>query len=407
MFRSRSVLPPADCPELLSNRDGLSCLRFAVRVCKAKRHAQLGTALAECKNDVSWNRPLTDNLNDLVSSLPPLPTEQLLMDQLPDWGGERAIVISPGRAQLAKHLIQNQGVREASAWFVDLHSAQLAETYDDSVEVICSADLPPKEYDLVAMPVLARGEAELTRDLLQQGHDRLIAGGYLAVSVDNPRDQWLHEQMQVLLDKVTCRRVAQGCVYWGRKNKPLKKVRDFTCRFSYRDDQDRLIDAFSRPGVFSHRRLDPGARQLMLSADVGSEDNVLDMGCGAGTVALACALKTSGTVYAVDSNARAIECLSRGAEQNGLSNIQPIWNADGELELPQPVDLALANPPYFGDDTISKHFVDTSIASLRSGGALLVVTKRPSWYEEYFTPILEDVVVFESSRYYVACGRKP
>jgi 16S rRNA G1207 methylase RsmC len=66
----------------------------------------------------------------------------------------------------------------------------------------------------------------------------------------------------------------------------------------------------------------------------------------------------------------------------------------------------LANPPYFGDDLISKHFVDTAVSTLRSGGALLVVTKQPSWYQEYFESLaLDDIAVFESSRYFVVCGR--
>ncbi|MCA9134050.1 MAG: methyltransferase, partial [Planctomycetales bacterium] len=172
-------------------------------------------------------------------------------------------------------------------------------------------------------------------------------------------------------------------------------------------EEQRLIEVLSRPGVFSHRRLDPGARQLMLAAEIGPSDTVLEMGCGAGAVSLAVAFRTSGTVYAVDGNARAVQCTQRGAELNQRSNVQCILNADGALELPAAVDVALANPPYFGNDRISQHFVDTSLEALRSGGALLVVTKKPRWYEEYFETILEDIVVFEASRYFVACGRKP
>jgi 16S rRNA (guanine1207-N2)-methyltransferase len=144
-----------------------------------------------------------------------------------------------------------------------------------------------------------------------------------------------------------------------------------------------------------------------LAAEIGPEDHVLDMGCGAGAVALAAAFRTSGIVTGVDANARAVECLEKGAQLNGLNNVRASLNADGSLELTQPVDIALANPPYFGDDTISQHFVDVCIAALRSGGALLVVTKQQSWYESYFSELLEDIVIFESGRYYVACGRRP
>lgn len=341
------------------------------------------------------------------------------MDCLPDWGGTRAVVISPGRAQLADTLVTERRMRQVAAWYVDLHDAGGANAACvEAVEVLCGSDLPEVDctdaaagqsgYDLIAMPVLRRGEVELTRELMQQAHERLAVGGYLAVSVDNPKDQWLHEQMQALLDKVTCHRTPQGCAYWGKKTKPLKKLKDFSCQFAFRDvDSERMIQVLTRPSVFSHRRLDPGARQLMLTAEIGPTDNILEMGCGSGAVSLSAAFETSGTVFAVDSNARAVECTQRGAELNGLQNVQAILNADGDLELPVAIDLALANPPYFGNDLISQHFVDTAIEVLRPGGALLVVTKSPDWYGAYFEARqLDDIVIFEASKYFIACGRK-
>lgn len=167
-----------------------------------------------------------------------------------------------------------------------------------------------------------------------------------------------------------------------------------------------MIQVVSRPGVFSHRRLDPGARQLLNAAEIGPADQVLEMGCGAGPVSLAVAFQTQGSVYAVDSNARAIECTQLGAQLNGLANVHCLHNADGQLSLPSEVDVALANPPYFANDRIAQHFVDTALRYLRPGGALLAVTKQPGWYESYFQARLDDVVVMEASRYFIACGRK-
>ncbi len=352
-------------------------------------------------------------MTDDPYQLPPLPSEQLLIGALPQVvellpSPGRALVISPGRAQLADRLVSQYGLSQVAAWYLDLHSATEANrSCIEGVEVQCGSDLPVEELDFVAMPVLKRSEAELTRELLQQAHERLVMGGTLAVSVDNPKDQWVHAQMRELFDKVTCLRESRGCVYWGRKTQPLKKLRDFSCQFVFRDDDERLIQMITRPGVFSHRRLDPGARQLILSAEVGPEDNVLEMGCGAGAVSLAVAFQTSGLVHAVDANARAVECTQRGAALNQLDNVNCILDASGALELPTPIDLALANPPYFGNDRISQHFVDTALAALRPGGALLVVTKQPAWYENYFEQFLVDVLIFESSKYFIACGRKP
>lgn len=360
-----------------------------------------------------------------VVNLRALHCEQLLIDTFDKWspriptssaaiaGAEPVmqsvgLVVSPGRAQLAETLIKNGVVQAAHAWYLDLHDAtQASLTLSESVEVLSGPDLPDSRYFAAAFPVMKRSESELTRELLQQMHQRLIPGGLLVTSVDNPRDTWLHEQLQSLFEKVTCERTDDGCVYWAKKKGELKKAKQFECVFEFRDN-NRTIKAVSQPGVFSHRRLDPGAKQLMLSAEIGEQDNVLDMGTGCGAVALSVAFQTQGRVFGVDSNSRAVQCLSQGAELNGLENVEAIWNADGELELPVEIDLALANPPYFGDDSISQHFVETCLSSLRTGGALLVVTKQPAWYEAcYDAYALEDIVIFEAGKYFVACGRKP
>lgn len=341
-----------------------------------------------------------------MESIAPLNSERLMIEKLPALTGKSALVVSQGRAQMADELLR-RGYSQVSAFYIDLYAAAVAsQAVDSAVNIVCAADLPEGELDLVALPVLKKGESELTRDLMQQAHQRLSIGGYLSMSVDHPGDKWVHEQMQTMFEKVSCDRSDKGCVYWAKKTEPLKKLKRFEAEFVYRDG-DRLIKAISRPGVFAHRRVDGGARQLMESADIGPEDHVLDMGCGVGTISLAAAYQTSGIVHSVDSCARAIDCVNRSAELNGLTNIRTHLNADGQLDLPRPVDVALANPPYYGDDTIAQHFVDVSIQYLNPGGALLVVTKNPRWYHAYFENKLEDIAIFESGAYYVCCGRKP
>jgi 16S rRNA (guanine1207-N2)-methyltransferase len=261
---------------------------------------------------------------------------------------------------------------------------------------------------LIAIPLLARGEAELARDLMQQAHQRLAIGGMLAVSVDNPKDSWLLEQMKDIFKSVSTARAAAGSVYWARKSAPLKRIRDFSCQFAFRD-QERLIQIVSEPGVFSHRRLDPGARQLLNACEIEKGDRVLDLGCGSGSVALAAAFQTTAEVWAVDCNTRAIRCVERGAELNQLTNLRTLVNADGKLGMDQQFELVLANPPYYSDHSISQRFVDTAWDCLVVGGALIVVTKpkQASWFENYFQHRdMEDILAFASGEYMIVCGRK-
>jgi 16S rRNA G1207 methylase RsmC len=337
----------------------------------------------------------------------PLLSEQILIETHPSWEGERFLVISPGRSQVGWQLRSQHPAAHVQAWYCDLYQAgearvTAAEAGCD-MDIQCAADLPDESFDAVFMPVLKRGEAEMTRELMQQAHQRLKTGGYLAMSVDNPTDTWLHEQMRTILDKVTVLQHPQGRTYWGRKTSPLKRLRDFRCEFQFRDE-DRMVTACSRPSVFSHRKLDDGARQLIKNVEIGPADNVLDYGCGSGVVALACAGRTSGQVVGVDANARSVECLNRGAAANGLTNIQTILNADGQLGLSIKMDVALANPPYFGDQKIWQHFADACLSCLRVGGSLLMVTKQPNWFVEYLDPKLESLSVAQSGHYYLVHG---
>ena len=172
--------------------------------------------------------------------------------------------------------------------------------------------------------------------------------------------------------------------------KPLKKLKDFTFEIAFRDCEE-LIYIQTRPGVFSHRQLDNGARQLLDAVDVYPGASLIDIGCGSGSVALGLAMRDStASVHAVDSNSRAIWCVERGKERNKLSNLTTELNANGDYRNPGTFDMALTNPPYFGDFEIAEKLVLAALRSLRPGGRLVLVTKQPSWYQENLPRWFED-----------------
>jgi len=77
-------------------------------------------------------------------------------------------------------------------------------------------------------------------------------------------------------------------------------------------------------GVFSHGHLDT-ATSMLLRAElpIAPSGHLLDLGCGAGPIALTMARRSPGaTVWAVDVNARARELCIRNADRNGLNNIR-------------------------------------------------------------------------------------
>jgi 16S rRNA (guanine1207-N2)-methyltransferase len=292
-----------------------------------------------------------------------------------------------------------------------LYRANLARDYwrdsPQNLLISCAADFPNDDVDIAAFPFSASGEAELTRELIQAGHQRLRPGGKMFAATDNRKDTWLREQLGKVFSKLERRPSSAGVLYVGTKAELLKRNRNFACGFAFRD-RGRLIRAYSRPGVFSHRSVDAGARQLLNEMQINAGARVLDIGCGAGVVALAAAFRADGViVHAVDSSCRAVQCAQQGAQLNGLTNLTTELNADGGFAGAGSYDLALANPPYYSSFRIARHFLIAGRDALRSGGKILVVTKRPDWYQQNMPEWFEDVTVSERKSYYLIQGVRP
>ena len=342
------------------------------------------------------------------------PQEKLLIDALPELTGNRVICTSAGRAQFAVAYATDHPEAVVDCWFLDVfHKTQSEFRISEdgpppaNLNLFCQPDLPDHEADLVAFAFKKGGEAELTRELMQQGHQRLVEGGRMIVSTDNDEDQWIHSELRELFPKVTRRPIRkQGTVYFATKVNPLRKIRDFDCEFAFRD-RGKLIDAYSRPGVFSHRHIDPGARALMNIMEVKPGMKILDLGCGAGTVSLAAAFAAENVaLHAVDSNARAIQSLERGIAKNEAPGVTYALDADGASPASDEFDLALANPPYFSNYAIADLFLDTAHRALKPKSKVLIVTKTPNWFVERMPLWYADVEVGEVNGYWIVTGRK-
>lgn len=347
----------------------------------------------------------------MKSSIPSYPQEALLLDRVAEMWGDRIVCTSVGLAQFAGAVAESMPDASVSCLYLDQYRANLALDYwqepPANLHILCGSDLPQGDADIVAFPFSATGEAELTRDLIQSGHLHLRFGGQMYASTDNREDTWLRDQLGRLFRKIERRQSSQGVLYIATKTEPLKRVRNFACEFAFRD-QGRLIRAYSRPGVFSHRSIDPGARHLINEMQIAPGSRVLDIGCGSGVISLAAACRSEGvSVHAVDSNCRAIECTNRGAELNGLTNISTELNDRGGYYGSGSYDLALANPPYYASFRIAEHFLVAGREALRPGGVILIVTKQPGWYRENMPQWFDDLAASERKGYYIFRGVRP
>ena len=347
------------------------------------------------------------------------PAEARLYEVASRLPGEQIVVISAGRAQSAAMTSSARSKSTVTAWYLDSYRCQLASEHalaDEArnagakLNYVCSADWPlaDQSADLVMMEQPKTGEAELGRELVQIGWHQLKIGGALVVATDNPKDKWLLEQMQVLDKSIKVRKFDDATVYYAIKQKPLKRLRDFSCQLAFRDEGN-LLQLITQPSVFAHRKLDTGARHIMDNVEVFPSAELIEIGCGSGAVSMALAKRDSSAhVLAIDSNARAIDCLKRSLEVNQIQNVVAEVNHDGRLgDREGKFDMALANPPYYADFRIAQHFIETALRALRPGGRLMLVSRKPQWYRDNLGQWLEDCEVFECRRYHIATGVKP
>ncbi len=325
--------------------------------------------------------------------------------------GSTIAVVSCGRAQIASLLADARPDARVYVWTLDQYREELARKHPDTSDAVqfCGSPDWPQDCnpDLVAISLQKGGESELARDYLQNGYQQLQDGGVLAVSIDNPKDKWLHSQMQLFDKSVKVRPFKDALVYYVIKKNPLRKAKDFSCTLAFRDEGN-LIQLVTRPGVFAHRQFDNGARQILDAIEVFPESSIIEIGCGSGAMSLALATREpSANLFAIDCHHRAVDCTLKGAKLNGLTNVQAAVNHDGELgDKAGTFDMALANPPYYADFRIAQHFVETAQRALRPGGRLLVVTRKPQWYRDNFGTWFQEPEVFQSRNYHIATGVK-
>jgi 16S rRNA (guanine1207-N2)-methyltransferase len=98
-------------------------------------------------------------------------------------------------------------------------------------------------------------------------------------------------------------------------------------------------------GVFGYGHVDAGSKLLLLSVPPPPPTgHLLDLGCGAGPIALALARRApEATVWAVDVNRRARELTALNAAANGIDNVRVV----SPDEVPGEIEFAAiwSNPP--------------------------------------------------------------
>lgn len=333
-------------------------------------------------------------------------TEVLLLEHFRDWRpGEKVLVIENRSTVLPlalQYLYPDANVEiQAFDHFYAQQIQKRLKCFDQNQKIQChlAPDLPnDQDYSEIYLQVTQSISAEFVAELLQTAYGLLQKQGRLLVSSEG---QHRHTETQIMkkFGSVTRHSGKQGSFWIIKKNKPLKKLKQFTSEFKFSLPNGLELQMVTRPGVFSHRRVDEGAQALAECMEIRAGERVLELGCGHGGVGLlAKKMAEKVTLYLVDSHARAIQCAQENAQSNHLEPVHTILSSEGLAESLQ-VDVFLGNPPYFSDHSISKHFIDQAHFHLKKGGRLYLVAKNMDWNLEYAQELFENCEVISRRQY--------
>ena len=165
-------------------------------------------------------------------------------------------------------------------------------------------------------------------------------------------------------------------------------------------------------GVFSKNNVDEGSLaflKVLLPLDLGK--NILDLGCGYGTIGLTLAKAHEEVrVTLADINSRAVALCMRNAELLNLSRRVTILQSDIYEKIEGPYDSIVVNPPIRAGKAVTYRMYEEAKQYLIDGGSLYIVIRKaqgaPS-ASKYIEDIFGNVTLLKRDKgYYIYVATK-
>ena len=158
-------------------------------------------------------------------------------------------------------------------------------------------------------------------------------------------------------------------------------------------------------GVFSKNKVDEGSLaflRVLLPLDLGN--NILDLGCGYGTLGLTLAMaKKEARVTLADINPRALNMCRKNAELLNLSQRVTILQSDIYEKIEGPYDSIVVNPPIRAGKVVTYKMYEESKQYLIDGGSLFIVIRKAQGAEsaaKYIESIFGNIKLLDRHKGY-------
>ena len=169
---------------------------------------------------------------------------------------------------------------------------------------------------------------------------------------------------------------------------------------------------FTDNGVFSKNKVDEGSLtflKVLLPLNLGN--NILDLGCGYGTLGLTLAVyNKDARVTLADINSRALALCRRNAELNNVSQRVTILQSDIYTKIEGKYDSIVINPPIRAGKSVTYKMYEEAKQYLIDGGSLLIVIRKAQGAEsaaKYIESIFGNVKLLDRHKgYHIYQARK-
>ena len=167
------------------------------------------------------------------------------------------------------------------------------------------------------------------------------------------------------------------------------------------------VNLLTDNGVFSKDKVDEGSLaflKVILPLDLGN--NILDLGCGYGTIGLTLAIaKKEARVTLADVNTRALALCKRNADAYDLGQRVTILQSDIYEKIEGPYDSIVVNPPIRAGKTVTYRMYEEAKQYLIDGGSLYIVIRKAQGAESasrYIESLFGNVTLLKRDKgYYI------